>query len=362
MKILIAAIITAVAVIGGLIVSSNNAVHADGGSTKVYNQGDDQGNNQGDDQGNQGDDNNGHHDGDHHGCESHQGQGMDDYGNPCPGGDDNNGDHHECDEHSNKGYDQYGQKCPMPEPKVVDFTAKVVCSATSGTAVFTLSVTKTSGPEATFAPADGTVLPNGNPVEVTATWNVSNYETKTKTVTATGADDCTPIPHHGTPPVVVMTMGCSLVNNSAVFPYGFKVTGDHGAVLVDGAAVTLVDGMFSGTSTNVRHTINVTWTDGSFGEAHLTNAIGPIGDCTPVKATTPPVSDISTPVAPPAAPPTVALPVTGSSNVDWKLAIAGLLLGAGTLLTLLTLNKRRTVLVAGYTLPVVSRRRKVSLG
>lgn len=74
----------------------------------------------------------------------------------------------------------------------VDFTAKVVCSVSNGTAKYTLAVTKISGPDATFSPANGTVLSSGASVNVTATWQDANFGPLTKSVATTAVSSCVP--------------------------------------------------------------------------------------------------------------------------------------------------------------------------
>ena len=78
---------------------------------------------------------------------------------------------------------------PFEEP---EFSAHTVCKVADGVGVFTLRVQQTGGDgPVTFDPSDGTVLPNGDPVTVTATYN-DGTSTKTKSVRTTQTDDCTP--------------------------------------------------------------------------------------------------------------------------------------------------------------------------
>lgn len=75
----------------------------------------------------------------------------------------------------------------------VTFTGHLTCSAPNGTAVYTLFVEQTDGPEAVFSPANGAIMENGNAINVTATWNDPNFGNQTKTVTVDAIDNCTPV-------------------------------------------------------------------------------------------------------------------------------------------------------------------------
>ncbi len=75
----------------------------------------------------------------------------------------------------------------------VTFNGHLTCSAPNGTAVYTLFVEQTDGPNAVFSPANGTIMDNGNAITVTATWEDPTYGTQTKTMTVDASDNCTPV-------------------------------------------------------------------------------------------------------------------------------------------------------------------------
>jgi len=78
---------------------------------------------------------------------------------------------------------------PCPAPEV---TANITCEVVDGEAIFTLNTKKTSGDvDVVFTPKDGTVMPNGDAVEVTAAYNDGTGE-KTVKITAASVADCTP--------------------------------------------------------------------------------------------------------------------------------------------------------------------------
>ncbi|MDX1766098.1 MAG: hypothetical protein R3313_04065 [Candidatus Saccharimonadales bacterium] len=74
-------------------------------------------------------------------------------------------------------------------PEAPEFTAHIVCDLVDNQAVYILRILQTNDVEATFDPPDGTKLPNGDPVEVTATYANGDLQV---TKTSKGADDCTP--------------------------------------------------------------------------------------------------------------------------------------------------------------------------
>lgn len=105
---------------------------------------------------------------------------------------------------------------PPPAKTDVDFNGTIVCASNNGTTTYTLTVSQKSGPAATFSPANGASMQNGNNVDVTATWTDPNYGPMTKTMTVAGTADCTPALTPPPAPPVTKT----------VCPSGVTVFGD----------------------------------------------------------------------------------------------------------------------------------------
>lgn len=158
----------------------------------------------------------------------------------------------------------------QPEVEPPEFTAHVSCNVVDNKAVYTLVINQSNSTPATYNPADGTVLPNGDAIEVTATYLDANQQTQTVTATATASDNCTP---HVVPPEFTAHITCTVVDNKAVYKLVVKQT--SGALATFSPANgTLLD---SGDAIKV----TATYLDRNDQEQTVAVTADPVADCTP---------------------------------------------------------------------------------
>jgi len=161
-----------------------------------------------------------------------------------------------------------------PEVEVPTITANTICTVEGKKAVFTLNAKKTSGEvDVTLSPKNGSILPNGSPVEVTGTYKDNHDKTHRVTATTEATEDCTPPVE--APEIEAYTI-CEVVDGKAVFTLNTKkVSGDvdvtfspeDGTVLENGDSVE----------------VTATYKDNHDIEHAIKSNTKVVADCTPEK-------------------------------------------------------------------------------